>query len=231
MNLNTMIGLLSAMASCLFFCSYVKADEVLIDRPPDDSRLAVRDQEYPDFPDFSTYLVADIIFDTDVEIKSITTYFTDTNGTWPQNEIGLARLNIFQGQLVGDDDPTLGMIVEANYIANPTGTDLVADLTTLIGPLVLQGQTQYWIGLTPILAFSEFGNENHFSSDVGPPSMGRNPGGGFGLGTEWTDAGSLFGQPPLSTAITIRGGVVPEPSSTGLFFLALALLRTRVRRR
>jgi hypothetical protein len=229
MNFQKNIPVCLTILFCFAFANLrIDADEVLIDRPPDFSAGGVRDIEVPDFPDFSLYVVADVIFDTDVQIDSISTYFTYVNLTWPQNEFAPAVLNVFEGELGPDDDPRNGTLLQAFYVGDKNGIEVFADLTT---PLSLEGGVQYWIGLTPSLEFGEFGSEFHFPSQVGPNSMVRNPGGGLGLGTDWADVGKFYGIPPYSAAITIRGNVVPEPSSTGLLFLAVALFGTRGRRR
>jgi len=201
----------------------VKADEVLIDRPPNPLVLGARDQDYPDFPEFSTFVVASVLFDTNVELTAITGYYTNLGKLWPQNELAPAVFNVFQGDLQHDDDPRLGKLVNAFYMVDENGLEVTWDLTKTASPLILQGDTQYWIGLTPKLSFGIFGNQNRQASDVGPNSMVRNPGGGFGLGSEWTDVGDFFGFGDYSAAITIRGNVIPEPGLLGFLFVGLLI--------
>jgi len=213
--------LVLAAFAIAFFGKAVKADDVLIDRPPNPLILGARDQDYPDFPDFSTFVVASVLFDTNVELTAITGFYTNLGKQWPQNEFAPAVFNIFQGDLQHDDDPRLGTVVDAFYIVDVNGLEVTWDLTKSASPVILKGNTQFWIGLTPKLGFGIFGNQNRQASDVGPNSMVRNPGGGFGLGSEWTDVGDFFGFGDYSAAITIRGNVIPEPSSVGRLLAGL----------
>jgi len=198
----------------------ISADEVLIDRPPNAIMGDIpHDQDYPDFPDFSIFVVASVSFDTDVELTSITGYFTDNN-VWPANEFAPVVLNVFEGELGSVDDPRLGYIVDAFFVVGDDGMEVTADLAVLSNPLVLKGGTQYWIGITPMLEFNDFGSEFHQESDLGPNSMIRNPGGGWGFGTEWWDVGELTGLFDYSAAITITGNVLKTTQQTADSFNA-----------
>ena len=197
--------------------------DTLWDQPVNPDIPAFVDQQFADFPDFSTYLVSDVVFDTAVNIDSITTYFTNLNGGWPLGDVG-AVLNIFDAPLEPGDDPTAGMAVAATMALGPVGLEL----TTLTDIDLAAGT--YWIGLTPDLDFGVFGQEFHQGSDVifGMNSMARNPGGGFGLGTDWFEAGPTFeGIDPWDAAITITGTATPTPGALALLGLALVAPRRR----
>jgi len=87
----------------------------------------------------------------------------------------------------------------------------------------------YWIGLTPKIDFGAFGREFHQGSDEWlKNTAARNPGGGFGVGTEWFQAGPVFGGIDWGMAITVTGWY-PTPGALPLLGVA-GLLGTRRRR-
>ncbi len=88
--------LLSLTAGCaLIAASGAWAQDVVWDSPPNNDLPALKDQDYPDFPDFNTYLVAHISLDRDTVIHDITTYFTNLNNLWPNGQDNVeAVLNI-----------------------------------------------------------------------------------------------------------------------------------------
>lgn len=193
---------------------------VLWDQQPDANARAFVDQDFTDFPDFSTFLVSDVVFSSNVTVNSVTTYFTNLNSTWPQSGNGTAILNIFADPLASADDPTAGTSVTAAYSVDATGISLTAS-----GLSIDLAAGTYWIGLTPILIFGDVGQEFHqqAASTVGANTQGRNPGGGFGFGTDWFDAGPAFGGlNEWDAAITIEGESVPAPATLVLLGLGLA---------
>ncbi len=215
-----------AVGCALFTASSAWAQQVLWDSPPNPDLPAFVDQDFGDFPDFSTYLVAHVLFEGPTFIYDITTYYTNANNLWPQGNID-AVVNIFNqdGSLPGGgDDPPLAQVT-ANMAAGPNGFELTASL----GGVLHLDAGEYWIGLTPILDFGRFGQEFHQGTDVWlNNSAGRNPGGGFGVGTDWFDAGQTFAGLDWGMAITITG-IVPTPGALALLGVA-GLLGTRRRR-
>lgn len=208
----------------LLLLPYSAMAVVLWDQPPDPDNDAFVDQDFPDFPDFSTYLVNDVVFGSSVNIDSVTTYFTNSNSLWPTGtDSASAVLNIFDGDaLNAGDDPTSGgdfglASVLVDIIATADGLEMTVD-----GLSISLGAGSYWFGLTPILDFATFGQEFHQSaiSLLGAPTQGRDPGGGFGVGTDWFDAGQTFGGISWDMALTING-TVPEPSTFALLMLGL----------
>ncbi len=190
------------------------------------------DQAFPDVPDFSTYMLNDTSYAADSVITGITTYYTTGFGGWPSGA-GTATLNIFNTDtLAAGDDPGMGNSVVVTYTNTGSGIEVHADLSGMPGGgyAVNAGET-YWIGLTPELEFASFGQEFHSQAAVamGAASQARNPGGGFGVGTDWFDAGVVFGGVSgWDAAILIEGWVVPAPSAMALLgFAGLAGLRRR----
>ena len=223
--------LLSLTAGCaLFAASGAWAQEVVWDAAVNPDLPSFIDQEFGDFPDFSSYLVHHIVLDRKTAIFDITTYFTNVNLGWPLGAVD-ARLNIFDqvGSLPdnGLDNPEAGTLVTANIANNG---DLGLTVTASLGGGLELQAGEYWIGLTPILDFLVASREFHRGTDFFlKNSAGRNPGGGFKLGTDWFDAGNTFGDPPFDWggAITITG--VPTPGALALLGVA-GLLGTRRRR-
>ena len=82
-----------------------------------------------------------------------------------------------------------------------------------------------------ILDFGVVGQEFHLGSDnFLKNSAGRNPGGGFGVGFDWFEAGPVFGAIDWGGAITITGKNVPAPGALALLGMAGLVGRRRRRR-
>lgn len=183
------------------------------------------DQNFSDFPSFATFVVTDVSFGTAVTITDIITYYTAGFGAWPG--AATATLNIFPkvgpDPLAGDD-PFSGVSVPVTIGLGSSGALEVHASGLSIG----LGAGDYWVGLTPELAFGTFLQEFRYDATtlVGDDSSARNPGGGFGAGTGWFDPDILIG-PYGDAAITILG----TPAPSGLALLGLGgLVATRRRR-
>ena len=191
------------------------------------AQAAFVDQEFGDFPDFSTYLVNDVAFGSGVNVTDVTTYFTSNfSGLW--GSITSARLNIYDHAPTAADNPSTGTSVGVSITDNGDGS-LSAHASGL--NINLAAGT-YWVGLTPIGDFGVVGQEFHLASftSTGADSLARNPGGGFGIGTDWVNAGVTFGGlTPWDGAILIGGTVVPAPGALALLGLG-GLVGTRRRR-
>ncbi len=211
------------------------AQEVVWHSPPNVNLSAFIDQDFGDFPDFSIYLLGHVRLDRDTFVHDITTYYTNGANLWPIGEIE-AVLNIIpQGgglppndyDPTGDQDGGNGLKVLADMALGATGFELTASLN---GDLTLPAGN-YWFGLTPKIDFGVFGREFHLGTDIyDKNTAARNPGGGFGVGTEWFEAGPVFGGIDWGMAITITGKNVPTPGALALLGVA-GLLGARRRRR
>ena len=221
-----------AIAGALLAAPGARAQEVIFDAPPNNDLPAFVDQQFADFPDFSTYLVACVTLERDTFIHDITTYYTNFNGIWPIGTIS-AVLNIIpqgDGLPSNDHDPSEGaggLKVEADMAANGNRLSLTARLD---GAITLEAG-KYWIGLTPSLDFGGFGQEFHKGSDFFEKNTaGRNPNGGFGVGTDWFEAGPVFGGIDWGMALTVTGKNVPTPGALALLGIAGLLVTGRRRR-
>ena len=189
------------------------------------------DQEFADFPDFSTYMVDDVNIAVPTTITDVTTYFTLGIGNWAA--VNTARLNIIpkSGSLPPNSaDPSTGTVVPVTLTF---GADVIEVHASGLNVNLAAGD--YWFGLTPITNFGTDGQEFHQYTTaseglIGDVAAARNPGGGFGVGTDWIPAPTFD---PLTgddenLAMLIDGVPVPEPTALGLAALGgLGLLRRR----
>lgn len=193
-------------ACCTLFCSDTGFGQTVIwDQQPETSIPQVIDQEIPDQAIFSTYVVSDVTFGTAIMLSDVTVYFTNSNGLW-ENNISDARLCIFPGDYSSFDPSIDGQIVPV--VVTDLGNNVLAITAQNLEIQLAAGI--HWIGLSP-MSPSSIPQEFHYASSnqIGGLSFARNPGGGFGLGTDWFSADTL--SPSfLDAAITI--------SDTGLFF-------------
>lgn len=205
---------------------------VLWDQAFVDSTFAVVDQQFGDFPTFSTYLVDD--FSTGGQtwnVSSVDTFFTNVNGGWnPAITAGSLNFYAKSGSLPGAGDAAPEYTVPVT-MTNLGGYWKVTGDTT--GVAELQGiNGDFWVGLTPQADFGRFGQEFHvgFAGAVGDNAAMRNPGGGFGFGsgTGW-QRDIIGGSNMAEMAFVVNGEVVPAPASLAL--VGLAGLATGRRRR
>ena len=144
----------SKMIFCLFLAmSFVVASVgqtsgqvVLWDQQPIDSLPgSIVDQQIPDQPQLSSYVVNDVNLNfqgTGVLVDSIDVYFSNINETWA-GVVNQAVLNIFDGDpLTSSDDPSSGgdfggivdidVTVESNHLViTASNLDLFLDLSLI----------------------------------------------------------------------------------------------------
>ena len=221
---------LPAIAVCAF--GTVANADVLWDQSNFDAGInALVDQEFGDFPTYSSYMVMDVMTDAGGwMLDSVTTYYTFGSGFW-SNAINTGRLSIFEktGGLPGaGDDPSASASV-------PVTLTLAGDhweVTASGLGMMLDGNKEYWIGLTPIADFGVYGQEFHLAAPiVGVDTAWRNPGGSFGFGDQWQnvagiDSGGMW-VGNYDAAFLLEGYVVPAPGALALLGLAGLVGRRR----
>ena len=113
------------------------------------------DQDIPGAPDFSTYVVSDVVFDDPsgaVVINSVTVYFSNNTGVWPL-DVSSAILNIFTeagGIPDVSDDPSQGVLVPVSVGSSGNVLAITASGLNEIFP-----NGSYWIGLSPSVTSSQ----------------------------------------------------------------------------
>ncbi len=201
--MNKAIGF--AMAATMVIGGAASAD-VLYHNPPGDTQGA-KDQEYPDFPTSSIYLVADFNVPAPGFTLTKVASYTTINPNW--DSVTTARLHLFPkvANLPDNvtDDPTASMVVNVSY-------DVGTGILSTVGLNVDVAAGDYWIGLTAIAGFSEFGQTFHYVglNDNGDPDAARNPGGALDLphGTNWGQIQS-WAVGMRDMALTVEGVAIP----------------------
>ena len=223
---------LPALAVCAFGLS-ANAD-VLWDQSninPDVNSIV--DQEFGDFPTYSSYMANDFEVDgPGWHITKMTVYFTNQNGGW-NDTITSGRFNFHSKAPYPDCSfPTVdadqGDVVPITLTPDANGWAISTDLDIYVGA----GEA-YWIGLTPIADFGVYSQEFHRAAPiVGCNTAWQNPGGSFGYGADWTYAYVLDStgtwEDAYDMAMLIEGYYVPAPGALAL--LGLAGLARRRRR-
>ncbi len=182
-------------------------------------------QEFSDFPTYSTYIVSDIVVPTGQTwyLRHLTSYWMSGAPNW--GGLTQGRLNIFPktGSLPRpEDNPGTGVVVPISVASGSFDPVVTADLT---GQVLTPGS--YWIGVSPLTAFGTHGQAFLAQAlhGYGDPDAIRNPGGGFGFGSSWMPAGNIPGGQPGYEAAFKLDIYFPEPCSLVLIALGVLLRR------
>jgi type II secretory pathway pseudopilin PulG len=212
-----------ALVAVAAFTATATAD-VLWDQSNYNSGInAFVDQEFDDFPSYSSYMVMDVV-STGWTVQSVSVYFTLGSGNWAN--VNQARLNYFAktGNLpVAADDPTAGATVGVSLTNLGDTWEITAS-----GLNVNLPAGEWWIGLTPLTNFASQGQEFHRAAPImGVDTAWRNPGGGFALGTQWQTTAALGTDwvGVYDGAFKVLG--IPAPGALALLGLAGLLGRRR----
>ncbi len=204
-------------------CSAFAGADILWDQSTlDPNGVGLANQEFSDFPTYSTYIVSDIVVTAPWHVGRMTQYYVNGSSTPNWSGLTQGRLNIFPktGSLPGaGNDPGTGIVVPITVASGSLNPVVTASLNLDLNP------GNYWIGLTPLTAFGTHGQA--FLAQAlgvhGDPDAIRNPGGGFAFGTSWMPAGTIpGGHPGYEAAFKLNW---PEPSSLVLISLGVLLRR------
>jgi hypothetical protein len=231
-----MVKSLSALSIVFLLAApMLSAGVVLWDQAPATAGVSLTSQVFTDYPDFSSYLVMDVTVPASGwTIESVTTYFkagtffADSGYTLP---VQLVILPVSGDLPDASADPSTATQYDGVYsFSGDLARIDVEGLDITLAP------GDYWIGVSPYAAADYEGQFYLLSSSstVGRSAAWRDPGGGFGFGTDWiptTTVKESFTEGNLHIEGTLND--VPEPSTMGCLALALIVgggLRRRARK-
>ncbi|MBX3112882.1 MAG: PEP-CTERM sorting domain-containing protein [Fimbriimonadaceae bacterium] len=206
-----------------------------------DGGTGIVDQEFGDFPDYSTGAGNVVTFATSVQLADVQTRLTDS-GTWIADGVNSGRLTIskFDGSAPSTQHTpggaSSGSDIVYDGVLSATMTNVSGTLFNFVGdaslvPVIDAGT--YFVTFTGIADFGAHGQAFHMeSSDTSVDSWARNPGGSFGLsgGTDWFKT-SLQSGWPTQISLGINGKeAVPEPATMAVLAAGAALLARRRRK-
>jgi MYXO-CTERM domain-containing protein len=221
------IALLLALAVCPAFGA-------ILWEQPLQTTTAYVNQQFGDFQSYSSYAVSDVVVPAGGwTVTGGTWFMAQWNGAgWPNGTDIPVVFNVFPltGTLPSaTDDPAAGTSLMAAYSTNGSDATL-----TLTGLSLYLHQGSYWIGLSPVMDFSSYGQLGFQLTNgyILEPDAWRNPGGGFGYGGDWQNPTGIGATADVAFRLEGEpgGGAIPEPATwmLGLAGMAaLAVLRRR----
>lgn len=196
-------------------------------------KIGLVDQTFSDFAAYSTYMVDD--FSTAGQtwnVSSMSAFYYGGGGNW--GGLTSASISFFSKSsgLPASGDVPAAYVAPITVTGDATnGYVITADLS---GIAALQGISgDFWIGMTPNTSFGDNGQQFHgilAAPNFGSQAALQNPGGGFGFGTSWGDAGRLTNNDGGDMWFTLAGEAVPAPGSLSILGFG-GLVATRRRRR
>lgn len=228
--------LLFSLLAAAFLLPTVCQADILLCQDPDTAEFAFADHDFTDVPTISSYMVDDITLASSTGqgyvIDSVSTYFRASSGDLSGVTTGV--LSIFSDDGVLDTETPAGQAVQItvspmadqgngpNFVVTASGLNLCLD------------DGNYWIGLTPSMD-SSTAQTQHWMTTAGSISGQQahwiNPGGGFGLGSDWNTS-EIFGEGAYDMGLKVEGTekAVPEPTSALILTAGLIGLVSRRRR-
>ncbi len=201
--------------ACLLFAPGIAARADVI---WDQSRASlnghnIKNIEFNDFYDYSSYVASDVFSPINWTITKITVWTDRSSNAWPE-AVHFARVYIFPRvanlpRII--DDPRKGRMVRVTVVRD-INNGFLAHRMTADGLSLRLPRGRNWVGLTPVLAFGSAGQCFRYEADnqYFDLSAFRNPGGRLSLGTDWFPVNNLA---PFGDATIKIEGVRTPPWS------------------
>lgn len=240
----TVVGAVGSLAVLASIGSAQVLEGNLLLRQVDGSNNGWVNQVFPDQATYSSGMGSLITIDGYWEVSEIQLYQVgSTANTWYGN-VNQAVLNVTQ-QVGGAPDPAYDPtivntgpgVVYSGFVSvtldQPSADNQsfrVRANTATIPELQGIAPGDYVVSLTPVVHYGDYGQTFTASAGVGSiPDYLRNPGDGFGYGTNWMPLSTIGAEVNSQWAIGING-MVPEPSGILVLAAGLALLARKRRR-
>ncbi len=170
-------------------------------------------QVFDDFPTYDSFQVADVTTGGATwNVSKITVYMTrGANGTdlFDPLNITTANVQIYPKTSCLPNTSNLPpQLTLPCVLFSPAANVWEISVDTSSTPQFQGINGSYWIGVTPKTNFARDGQEFQFQTIAAGrdcESTWRNPGGGFGLGTEWSSISSLGGGTTYEGSLKIEG--------------------------
>jgi hypothetical protein len=207
-------------------------EDVLWDQPLSVvNQGAYVNQDFPDVPDYSAFLADDFVNDLAWEIQSIFVPGDGWNGfTTIMNATALTWQIYADNAGVPDGDPsgggnapfwtlTLPPTDPHVVVSNGTPGGYPSNVQLSLDPSVILPEGHWWLVFYPTMEFGLYGQYGRQPADTTNGYIGQfiNPGGGFGLGTEWQNW-TVLGATQQDIAFRIEGVPTQGPQQAIISF-------------
>ncbi len=187
------------------------------------NHAAFVDQEFTDYPDYSSFLADDFSNTAAWLVNSIFIPGDGWNGFTSLKNASALTWQIYadDGSGVPDGDPsgggnppvwTLTLPPLDPHVVLTAGSGGMLSDVMLNPPMpVILPPGDWWLVFYPTMEFSAFGQYGRQPADTTNGHVGQfiNPGGGFGYGTDWQDW-TVIGAAQQDIAFRLEGVVLPE---------------------